>query len=80
MPQIDWFENSVAATRAHRQFCIDLSSGDKPDFPGCYSENIWGITASDSAKRLQGMGSAAPHHYRWIGCTLCGRRFADVRA
>ena len=42
---IDWFENSVTATLAHRQYCIDL----KPKFPG-YSENIWGITASDSAK------------------------------
>jgi len=35
----------VTATRAHRQFCIDLSR----EFPG-YSENVWGITASDSAK------------------------------
>jgi hypothetical protein len=54
--QIDWFENSVTATRAHRQFCIDLSSGDEPDFPGCYSENIWGITASDSAKGYKAWG------------------------
>ncbi len=41
--QADYFENSIAATRAHRLFCIDLSR----EFPG-YSENIWGITASDS--------------------------------
>jgi hypothetical protein len=41
---IDYFENSIAATRAQRQFCIDLST----QFPG-YSTNIWGITASDSA-------------------------------
>ena len=40
---VDWFENSVAATRAHRQFCIDLA----PRFPG-YSGDIWGITASRS--------------------------------
>ncbi len=40
---INYFENSVAATRAHRQFCMDL----KPQF-GSYSENLWGITASDS--------------------------------
>jgi hypothetical protein len=53
---IDWFENSVIATRAHRQFCIDLSAGPKPDFPGCYSENIWGITASDSAKGYKAWG------------------------
>jgi len=44
-PHTDWFENSVKATLAHRQFCIDL----RGQFPG-YSENIWGITASDSAK------------------------------
>jgi hypothetical protein len=44
-PHVDYFENSVRATRAHRQFCIDL----RKEFPG-YSENIWGISASDSAK------------------------------
>jgi len=49
---IDWFENSVTATRAHRQFCIDLNA----DFPGCYSENIWGITASDSATGYKAWG------------------------
>jgi len=43
----DWFANSQAATLAHRQFCIDLG---KSEFPGCYNENLWGITASDSAK------------------------------
>lgn len=42
---IDYFENSVAGTRAHRAFCIDLSR----EFPG-YGPNMWGITASDSAK------------------------------
>jgi hypothetical protein len=40
---IDYFANSVAATRAHRRFCIDLGSR----FPS-YSENLWGITPSDS--------------------------------
>lgn len=44
-PFTDWFENSVIATRAHKQFCLDLSH----EFPG-YTENIWGITASDSVK------------------------------
>ncbi|MFL6278022.1 MAG: glucoamylase family protein [Blastocatellia bacterium] len=42
---IDYFQNSVKATRAHRLFCMKLAK----EFPG-YSENIWGITASDSAK------------------------------
>jgi hypothetical protein len=44
-PNVDYFENSIKATRAHRAFCIDLSK----EFSG-YSENVWGITASDSAK------------------------------
>jgi len=41
----DYFENSTKATEVHRQFCIDLS-GQFPD----YSDSLWGITASDSAK------------------------------
>jgi hypothetical protein len=49
--KMDWFENSVTATRAHRQFCIDLA----PQFPG-YSENMWGITSSDSAKGYKAWG------------------------
>jgi hypothetical protein len=45
--RVNWFENSVAATYAHRAFCIDLG---RTEFPGCYDERQWGITASDSAK------------------------------
>lgn len=44
-PRINYFENSVKATRAHRAFCIDLAR----EFPA-YSENVWGITASDSSR------------------------------
>jgi hypothetical protein len=44
-PFTDYFANSVAATRAHRAFCLALSG----EFPG-YAENVWGITASDSEK------------------------------
>lgn len=43
--RIDYFQNSVNATLAHRAFCLSLSK----EFPG-YEENVWGITASDSAK------------------------------
>jgi hypothetical protein len=43
--RINYFTNSIAATRAHRAFCISLSR----EFPG-YGPNIWGITASDSVK------------------------------
>jgi hypothetical protein len=43
--RIDYFENSVQATLAHRKFCINLAH----KFPG-YGPDVWGITASDSAK------------------------------
>jgi len=39
----DYFENSKAATDAHRHFCLELSK----QFPD-YSDDLWGITASDS--------------------------------
>jgi hypothetical protein len=41
----DYFKNSIVATEVHRRFCIDLAS----EFSD-YSEDLWGITASDSAK------------------------------
>lgn len=40
----DYFQNSVAATRAQRQFFIEVLSRDFP----FYSINLWGLTASDS--------------------------------
>lgn len=39
--QVNYWENSTVATRAHRQFCLDLRSR----FPG-YAEDLWGITSS----------------------------------
>jgi len=39
----NYFHNSILATDAHRRFCIDLSK----QFPD-YSDDLWGITASDS--------------------------------
>jgi len=44
-PHIDYFENAVQATLANRALSLSLSR----KFPG-YSEDIWGITASDSPK------------------------------
>jgi hypothetical protein len=41
----NYFQNSILATEAHRRFCIDLA-GQFPD----YSDDLWGITASDSPK------------------------------
>lgn len=53
--RIDYFQNSVNATLAHRIFCINLAHA----FPG-YGPNIWGITASDSAKGYLAWGGP-PH-------------------
>jgi hypothetical protein len=39
----NYFQNSVIATQAHKQFCISLA----PQFDD-YSANLWGITSSDS--------------------------------
>jgi hypothetical protein len=39
----NYFDNSVTATEAHRQFCVSLA----PQFAD-YQANLWGITASDS--------------------------------
>jgi hypothetical protein len=47
----DYFENSATATKAHKAFCISLNS----EFPD-YSENLWGISASDYAKGYTAWG------------------------
>jgi hypothetical protein len=41
----DYFQNSAIATEVHRRFCLELSKS----FPD-YSDDLWGITASDSDK------------------------------
>jgi hypothetical protein len=41
----NYFDNSVKATRAHREFCASLH-----DEFSDYSRELWGISASDSAK------------------------------
>jgi hypothetical protein len=40
----DYFQNSVTATQAHKQFCLSLAA----QYP-TYADDLWGITASDSA-------------------------------
>ena len=40
---VNYFQNSISATQAHRLFCISLA-GQFSD----YSADLWGITASDS--------------------------------
>ena len=40
---VDYFHNSMIATDVHRRFCLELAK----QFP-TYSDDLWGITASDS--------------------------------
>lgn len=49
---IDWFENSVKATKANRQYCID----NKKEFK-TYGENSWGLTACVGPKGYMGFGA-----------------------
>lgn len=49
--QCDYFQNSIVATLAHRAYCLSL----RGMFPG-YSENVWGITPSDSDIGYLGWG------------------------
>src|SRR6266852_1845746 len=51
----NYFENSVKATRAHKLFCLAL----RDRFPD-YSENLWGISASDYAKGYTAWGGPPP--------------------
>jgi hypothetical protein len=47
----NYFQNSVVATEVHEKFCLALSKR----FPD-YSDNLWGITASDSEHGYQVWG------------------------
>ncbi len=44
------------ATRAHKQFCLDL----RERYPH-FAEDMWGITASDSAKGYRAWGGPPEH-------------------
>jgi len=54
--ELDYFTNSVAATLAHRDYCLSLRSL----FPG-YSENLWGVTPSDSEIGYLSWGGFSRH-------------------
>lgn len=51
----DYFQNSITATIAHKRFCLSLS--DK--YPW-YSDDLWGITASDSEHGYKVWGGPPP--------------------
>jgi hypothetical protein len=66
----DYFENSVRATKAHRLFCLNL----RQRFPQ-FSNDLWGISASDSAQGYAVWGGP-PEHGRLDGtlvpCAVAG--------
>ena len=51
----DYFENSIKATKAHKLFCLSL----RDRFPD-YSEDLWGISASDYVKGYTAWGGPPP--------------------
>ena len=53
VPSVNYFANAVAATRAQQAMAVALSR----KFPG-YSSEIWGITASESAKGYLAWGGS----------------------
>jgi len=54
VPRVNYFANAVAATRAQQEaFSKQLSR----QFPG-YSENVWGLTASDSVDGYRDWGGS----------------------
>jgi hypothetical protein len=53
VPSVNYFANAVAATRAQQAMAVALSRR----FPG-YSSEIWGITASESAKGYLAWGGS----------------------
>jgi hypothetical protein len=51
----NYFDNSVTATKAHKLFCLSLA-GQFSD----YSDNLWGISASDYVKGYTAWGGPPP--------------------
>ena len=51
----DWFENSIKATKANRQYCIDNKDKYKT-----FGENSWGLTACIGPKGYSGGFGARP--------------------
>ncbi len=64
-PFVNYFDNSVAATRAQHKFIVDVLSEEFPQ----YGPNMWGLTASDSEKGYIAWG-APPRHDRTDGSVV----------
>ena len=70
------FKNSIIATDVHRRFCLELNAQFSD-----YSNALWGITASDSATGLRGLGrSAGDGTDRRHDRTGGGRRLVAISA
>lgn len=56
--KVDWFENCVTATKAHREWCYtDMGKL----FPASYTQDVWGITSSSSPKGYKAWGGPPKH-------------------
>lgn len=65
----DYFKNSVEATLANRQFCMDQAAKYKT-----YGPDSWGLTASDGPTGYRAYGSPPgfAHHDGTVAPTACG--------
>jgi hypothetical protein len=64
-PYVNYFENSINATRAQRRFFVEVLSKEFPK----YGPNMWGLTASDSQRGYVAWG-APPRHDRTDGSVV----------
>ncbi len=64
-PFINYFENSILATRAQQRFFTEVLSKEFPK----YGPNMWGMTASDSQRGYVAWG-APPRHDRTDGTVV----------
>lgn len=74
---INYFDNSVKATKAHKEFCLSL----KKQFPD-YAENLWGITASDYVKGYTAWGgppAKGPIDGTVVPCAAAGSLAFDFK-
>jgi len=66
--RIDYFQNSINATLAHRKFCINLSN----KFPG-YGENVWVLPRLTARKVIWPGWAANRSGNRRHSSPFCGR-------
>ncbi|MEO8650144.1 MAG: glycoside hydrolase family 3 N-terminal domain-containing protein, partial [Acidobacteriota bacterium] len=64
-PYVNYFENSVKATRAQQSFFVNVLSREFPK----YGPRLWGMTASDSQRGYVAWG-APPRHDRTDGSVV----------